>query len=375
MDKFLAISDASVLTDSNCISIAAACAIILSSKMHDSPPLRMCAFSHFAVDDLIKFEYQMLTKLEYFIVPLASPASFVRHLLHVGALDNDVGHQQELTLTREANIIIGYYWEGNESLIYSPSIIGFAALVIAFSKLNLQCRGWLDSLPDECFHRMSTTVSSNVLKRYPAMYPPPNNNGASACGTVADSLAFERVLITVDLCIRSMKAIPAICSYLTTPILRPQVLFFDVASSQEDEAEIAEVSAGAEGKINSPGLGRSNVPSPTGVVDCVEELEPDSPKQQAQVVHKQEQEQEDKEIAPVAILPPTHGSSNDVSKSLFYPQASAGCRVDVVGSYKRKRGESVVALLGRPKRKLNRNASVSSTTPFVVAGVVEATVM
>jgi hypothetical protein len=338
LDKFLSLSlatEASVLADSNFISIAAAVAIILSSKMHDSPPLRMCAFSHFAVDDLVKFEYKMLTKLEYFIVPLASPVSFVRHLLHVGVLDDDLRHSQEVTLTHEANIIVGHYWQGNESLLFPPSVIAFASLVIAFSKLNLECRCWLDSLPDQCFHGMSTTISDNVLKKYPDMYP----SNASASSAAADGFAFERVLITVDLCIRSMKAIPAISSYLTPVIAvaTPSAPLIERAlvlegSSQEDEAEIAGVSSA----VRSPTC-RTNNPSPTGVVDCLEELGLGSPKQQ-----------QDK---PTVVSNPSSGvSEGSTAKSLFYP--------DETGS-KRKRGASGISLLSKPKRKSSRTSAVS----------------
>jgi len=305
----------------------------------------MCAFSHFAVDDLVKFEYQMLTRLEYFIVPLASPVSFVRHLLHVGVLTDDVRYTEEIALSKEAGVIIGHYWEGSESLLYSPSIIGFAALVIAFSKLNLQCRGWLDSLPDECFHCMSSTISSNVIKKYPAMYVP------SACAEepVADCFAFERVLITVDLCIRSMKAVPAISTLLSpvavcsgSLVQRSNVID---ASSQDDEVDMAEVGTEEDkASISSP-VGRSNVPSPTGVVDCMEEVGMGSPKPLKATTTATENEK-----APSAI-----------DRSNFFNPATAGCK------RKRSTTTSVISLLGRPKRKSGRivaqtTATVTTTT-------------
>ena len=134
--------------------------------------------------------------MNYDIVPLASPVSFVRHLLQIGNI-NDT--QLEHTLFTESNIVIEQYWEGSESLLYSPAVIAFASLVIAFSQYAFDCSEWLESLPDSCFHGISSTISNNILMR-----------DAMGTGTGTDITSFDRVLTTVDMCIRSMKNIPSI---------------------------------------------------------------------------------------------------------------------------------------------------------------------
>lgn len=250
-DKFLSLSlleNSISLADTQFVSLAAAASVVLSSKMHDSLPLRMSEFAKFNLNELVAFEQRILFRLDYDIVPLGTPISFVRHLLEIGYV-NDVKLEQ--ALCSESSILIGMYWESNDSLLYSPAVIAFASLVIAFSKFALDCSEWLDSLPDICFHGISSTISNNVLL----------SDGTET--------SFDRVLTTVDRCINSMKSVLAIrhrTSVAVNPSLTVTTTIPTVSPTSaltEEDADIShEIS---DSNSDSVAVTVRPTPSPIGV--------------------------------------------------------------------------------------------------------------
>ena len=302
LDKFLSICvfrNPNMLEDSNFVALAAATSVILSSKMHDSPPLKIGIFSQFTKQELVNFENCILITLNYFIVPLSSPVSFIRYLLHISDISYINNNDITMKLYNESNQIVAYFWEGNlyicynsichviliyiyigpDSLLFSPAIIALSALVIAFSKLRINCRIWLESISDACFLQLSSTLSNNLLNHFPQVY----NNVANASNSNV-RIEMNAVLVSVDICIKCMKQIPVIHNLLHHTLDDMSHVAKDRCSSVPlDEYEVtqsqgATATAAADTTPPLDALKQQREYSPT----CVNELD-DIQQQQQQV--------------------------------------------------------------------------------------------
>jgi hypothetical protein len=168
LDRFLAQLTTSILENplkdngAMCIGLAAAASIILSSKIHEIRPLCASNFPHFQVAELIEIERRLLLMIGFQIIPQATPSACARNLLQLWP---DLDHWSALAPARPtrpqilsaAEVLIGHFFADLESLKYAPSTIALAALLLTFSKLNMDCTAWLRHVPDACFPSKSGT--------------------------------------------------------------------------------------------------------------------------------------------------------------------------------------------------------------------------
>lgn len=150
--------DPGAFDDPVSFSTVAAVSVLLSSKFHESRPLSMSSFNSFTADALSTAENAVLVVLDYNIVPLATPTSFIHHMLLLWpTFDKDA---QFLThVTDVACKMVGDFWEYAVSCRYAPSTIALAALMLAFSSLHVDCSRWLlDCVPDACLPGMGEDI-------------------------------------------------------------------------------------------------------------------------------------------------------------------------------------------------------------------------
>ena len=197
LDRFIAQLDIAIfenpLKDNGalCIGLAAAASVILSSKIHEIRPLCASNFPHFEVSRLVEIERRLLLMIGFQIVPQATPSACARNLLQLwpdldrwsSLVPNRPSHDQILA---SAEHLIGYFFKDQESLKYAPSTIALSALLLTFSKMNMDCSVWLRHVPDVCF---------------------PSKSGIHPVFTLADWSFLD-----VDGCLVAMQAIHGQCA-------------------------------------------------------------------------------------------------------------------------------------------------------------------
>lgn len=142
--------DPSAFDNSATFSSVAAVAVLLSSKFHESRPLSMSSFGSFTTEALSMAENKVLVALDYDIVPLATPTSFIHHMLLLWPnLEADAIFLSNVTDV--ASRMVGDFWESAASCRYAPSTIALAALLLAFASMHVDCSHWLmDRVPSAC---------------------------------------------------------------------------------------------------------------------------------------------------------------------------------------------------------------------------------
>ena len=167
LDRFIAQLDTSVFDDplrdnsAFFIGLAAAAAIILSSKIHEIRPLSVSNFPHFDRNQLLEFEARLLLMIGFQITPQTTPSACARHMLRLwpevmadggrSCSTPSAGKSLEDCILAHADLLIGQFWKDLDSLRYAPSTIALSALLLTFSKYKMDCGEWLRRLPDECF--------------------------------------------------------------------------------------------------------------------------------------------------------------------------------------------------------------------------------
>ena len=194
LDRFIAQLDASVLDDplkdnsAFFIGLAAAAAIILSSKIHEIRPLCVSNFPHFEKDQLLEFERRLLLMIGFQITPQTTPSACTRLMLRLwpevphGCATPTRASNENILITTD--LLIGQFWKDMESLHYAPSTIALSALLLTFSKYKMDCSAWLQRLPDECF-------------------PPKAGSGTEHAVFANDELSF----LNIDLCLSAMQKV------------------------------------------------------------------------------------------------------------------------------------------------------------------------
>jgi len=139
------------------VSHAATSSILLSCKLHECKKLlSMSSFPDFRVDDLVNFEMEVLLVVGFDICPPNTPTSFVQRFLHIWT--DNLPLIEKIADTAE--ILLAEFWEDClESVVFAPSTIAIAAILISFSILQMDCKSWLDCLPDSCLSPPSPSVS------------------------------------------------------------------------------------------------------------------------------------------------------------------------------------------------------------------------
>ena len=155
MDKFIqtcVIEQNPFVSNSKYISVAAAVSAIVASKIHESSrSLSAASFPFFKSIDLVSFERYLLDKIQYDISPNESPTIFMLKMLEAW----EEGSQLHEALLREASALLSVFWLSIESIEYAPFTIATGALLLAFSKLQINPSRWLQTLPEDCIPRSS----------------------------------------------------------------------------------------------------------------------------------------------------------------------------------------------------------------------------
>ena len=97
------------------------------------------------------FERYLLEKIQYDISPNQSPTIFMLTMLEAWG----EGSQLHEALLREASALLQVFWLSIESIEYAPFTIATGALLLAFSKLQIDPSRWLQTLPEDCIPRSS----------------------------------------------------------------------------------------------------------------------------------------------------------------------------------------------------------------------------
>jgi hypothetical protein len=143
--------DSTAFNNPEVFSTVAAVAVLLSSKFHESCPLSMSSFATFTPETLSRVENDVLVMLDYNIVPLATPTSFIHHMLLLWP-QSETGPTGFLASVSAVSCrMVGEFWESPTSCRYAPSTIALAALLLAFSTHRVDCSRWLlECVPDAC---------------------------------------------------------------------------------------------------------------------------------------------------------------------------------------------------------------------------------
>lgn len=153
-DRFLGLCfEAGESVNEKSIGLAAAAAILIASKIHESQPLSIANFPYLNKYDFISYERYILQKLNYNVLPCISPSVFIKYFLLIW---NDISDHQ--TICDVANDLVTDFIEVPESIQFAPSTIALTALLISFSRLNIDCRPWLEHIPNVCLPSASHPI-------------------------------------------------------------------------------------------------------------------------------------------------------------------------------------------------------------------------
>ena len=163
--------------DPKFINSAAAVALSWGMRLHSDGPgaLDLTGFKELdTYDGLHAFEKQMLATLfnaagGTCMQPQMAPACFVCELLHL--IEGTPTYHPSLPAVAESLIVD--FWEHGESMLLAPSTIAVAAIIMAFSVLQLDCSDWLALVPDFCLYPLGDTTAS-------AASPPPSSPSSSS---------------------------------------------------------------------------------------------------------------------------------------------------------------------------------------------------
>ena len=161
--------EGSRLQDPVVVSHAAAIALTFGFKLHETKrTLHLSSFQQFDVAMLKRFEAEMLLDLASFLAPQVTPSTFVDELLGVwrpGAPDtaDADGIALKTDLAAIATAMIGEFFTQPRAVLYAPSTVAIAALILAFSILQRDCADWLAAVPDACLPAIARGAGVDVL--------------------------------------------------------------------------------------------------------------------------------------------------------------------------------------------------------------------
>lgn len=153
-DTYLTVSyseNPRVLDDTCYIAFAAAAAIVVSSKLHNTRnTVDPSWFTAFNTEDILFFERQILLKIGSRISPLATPAFFLQFATPL-CLESCRNEEELREVAAIANVLIGEFWEDPSCLLFAPSTIAITAMIVSLSLHHITCQKFLNKLPDFFF--------------------------------------------------------------------------------------------------------------------------------------------------------------------------------------------------------------------------------
>lgn len=132
------------ILDRSEIALAAAAAVLISSKVHEGRHLSVNNFPRINKQEFIAYEAQILKMLNYTVFPTLSPTCFIKYFL----LLSD-GFSNQLIIDT-AHDLVGQFLAAPEAPLFAPSTIALATLLISYSRLNLNCDNCLKHIPSIC---------------------------------------------------------------------------------------------------------------------------------------------------------------------------------------------------------------------------------
>jgi len=151
-DKFMALSviDPANHVDNIFLSKTAATALIIASKFHEcnhSLLLKMTSFDMFS-NELVAFECQVLSKIEFSINPSITPSLFIEYFISLCQYDYDEVTIRKLYIS-SANLLTEF-WGDPASLLFSPGTLAFCIVFLSFRLHLIDCTPWLRCVPECC---------------------------------------------------------------------------------------------------------------------------------------------------------------------------------------------------------------------------------
>jgi hypothetical protein len=138
-----------VLEEHGFLSCAACACVIIGSKIHESKPLGTTNFSLQNSEHLVEFEKSILSKCGCTILSQGTPSATLEHMLQLLPAESVSSECKETALAMSSDLIASFQ-ETSEYLCYAPVTISVSALLLSFSKLQIDCSEWLRRIPDVC---------------------------------------------------------------------------------------------------------------------------------------------------------------------------------------------------------------------------------
>ena len=155
LDEFIQIcvvENNPLISNARYMSLVAAASAIVATKVHESSrSLSPASFPYFEAIDLVSFERNLLGKIQYKIYPNHNPTTIMFNMLEAWENGSDF-HE---ALRGEASALLTIFWLSIESVQYNPVTIATSALLLAFSKLQIDPSHWLQVLPGSCIPKSS----------------------------------------------------------------------------------------------------------------------------------------------------------------------------------------------------------------------------
>lgn len=146
-DSFVAHSFAEspeILFDACWTVFAAAASMILASKLlHSGSYIKASQFTKFTTEDILFFEKMIIMNIGGKLSPHATPSCFLENLV---PLCEDL--VCPTILMNRANALVGEFFEDPNSLLFAPSTVAIAAIIVSLSALNVCGTAFINRLPD-----------------------------------------------------------------------------------------------------------------------------------------------------------------------------------------------------------------------------------
>ena len=152
-------------------------------------------FPNFDAGDLHNFERHILTSAAIGISPMCSPTNFAKLISDLNRMP--ISKDTQNHIMEEVDSLISEFWEQEESVLYAPSTIAIAALLLAYSLCHLDFSIMVDSLPD--FFIFGSQGE-----------PTASQTPATTCrrSNVSDSRSTQSCFTDIDSCIMAFERIP-----------------------------------------------------------------------------------------------------------------------------------------------------------------------
>lgn len=144
------------LSNAAFLGYAAAAALMLSVKLHTTLqlPCMTSISTRFDAEQLATFERDVLQTVGFKIHPNCTPMCFVESITML----SPQCYENINDLYSTVDVLVGEFSEEPQSILFAPSTIAIAALLVSFSVLNLQCTSWPQSIPAFCLPNNAASI-------------------------------------------------------------------------------------------------------------------------------------------------------------------------------------------------------------------------